>query len=173
MPSASPATDIGRLLQTWQEIHVGPMYLFHAHGTRFRNSDTHDQQSWLTGDIHRSIFGTSASILHPPRRPHTLSDDGKQFILLSPCGFLATSYVILPRLATWLDAEDCLFLKSRIIVRLFVWSDVITFLLQSSGGGMTAVDSEGMRNIGHWVRAGFRPAVSHFTVMTDVCYSSL
>lgn len=73
-----------------------------------------------------------------------------QCILLSPCGFLANSYVILPRLASWLEAEDCLFLKSRIIVRLFVWSDVITFFLQASGGGMTA-GSESMADIGHWV----------------------
>jgi hypothetical protein len=73
-----------------------------------------------------------------------------QFILLSPCGFLANSYVILPRLASWLEAEDCLFLKSRIIVRLFVWSDVITFFLQASGGGMTA-GSASMADIGHWV----------------------
>lgn len=74
-----------------------------------------------------------------------------QFILLSPCGFLANSYVILPRLATWLDAEDCLFLKSRIIVRLFVWSDVTTFLLQASGGGLTAMQDAKMSDIGHWV----------------------
>lgn len=75
-----------------------------------------------------------------------------QFILLSPCGFLANSYIILPRLATWLDAEDCLFLKSRIIVRLFVWSDAITFFLQASGGGLTAMQDAKMSNIGHWVR---------------------
>jgi hypothetical protein len=74
-----------------------------------------------------------------------------QFILLSPCGFLANSYVILPRLASWLEAEDCLFLKSRVIVRLFVWSDVITFFLQASGGGLTAAGSKNMQNIGHWV----------------------
>jgi hypothetical protein len=57
----------------------------------------------------------------------------------------------LPRLATWLDAEDCLFLKSRIIVRVFVWSDVITFWLQGSGGGMTAVQSSTISNIGYYV----------------------
>lgn len=79
-----------------------------------------------------------------------------QCILLSPCGFLANSYVILPRLASWLDAEDCLFLKSRIIVRLFVWSDVITFFLQASGGGMTA-GSESMADIGHWVSSTIFP----------------
>jgi hypothetical protein len=74
-----------------------------------------------------------------------------QFILLSPCAFLAQNYIILPRLATWLDSEDCLFLPSRIIVRLFVWSDVITFWLQGGGGGLTASQSSTMANIGYYV----------------------
>lgn len=71
--------------------------------------------------------------------------------LLSPCGFLAQNYVILPRLASHLEAEDCLFLSSRKIVRIFVWSDVATFWLQAAGGGMTASQGDSMRNIGHWV----------------------
>lgn len=75
-----------------------------------------------------------------------------QLVLLSPCAFLAQDYMILPRLATWLDAEDCLFFKSRLVVRIFVWSDVVTFLLQMAGSGMTAVQSN-IANIGHYVRA--------------------
>lgn len=71
--------------------------------------------------------------------------------LLSPCGFLAQDYMILPRLATHLDAEDCLFLSSRASVRLFVWSDFITFWLQMAGSGMTASHTTNMQNIGHWV----------------------
>jgi hypothetical protein len=46
--------------------------------------------------------------------------------------------MVLPRLATYLDAEDCLFLRSRWIVRIFVTFDVLTFLTQASGGGMAA-----------------------------------
>lgn len=61
-----------------------------------------------------------------------------QFLLLSPCAYLAFSYMVLPRLATYLDAEDCLFLRSRWIVRIFVTADVVTFLTQASGGGMAA-----------------------------------
>jgi predicted lysophospholipase L1 biosynthesis ABC-type transport system permease subunit len=48
--------------------------------------------------------------------------------------------VLLPRLATWLDAEDCLFLRARIIARLFIGSDICTFLIQAAGGGMTAME---------------------------------
>lgn len=65
--------------------------------------------------------------------------DASQFILLSPCAFIANNYIILPRLATHLGEERCLFIKSRIIVRLFVWSDIITFLFQAAGGGMASV----------------------------------
>jgi hypothetical protein len=82
---------------------------------------------------------------------HTGSRLMFQFILLSPCAFLAQNYIILPRLATWLDSEDCLFLPSRIIVRLFVWSDVITFWLQGGGGGLTAAQNSTMANIGYYV----------------------
>lgn len=74
----------------------------------------------------------------------------KQFILLSPCAFLAQIYMILPRLATWLDCEDCLYIGSRKIVRIFVWSDVITFWAQAGGGGLTA-SSGTMAIIGYWV----------------------
>lgn len=73
------------------------------------------------------------------------------FTLLSPCGFLAQDYMIIPRLASHLGAEDCLFLSSRKIVRIFVWSDGITFFLQASGGGLTASDKPGNQNLGHWV----------------------
>ncbi|KIY49756.1 RTA1 like protein, partial [Fistulina hepatica ATCC 64428] len=61
------------------------------------------------------------------------------FILLSPCAFLAQDYVILPRLAKWLSAEGFLFINPAKVVKIFVWSDCLTFFLQSSGGGLTAV----------------------------------
>lgn len=73
-----------------------------------------------------------------------------QFTLLSPCGFIATSYIVLPRLATWLDAEDYLFLRASRIVRLFVWSDVITFFLQAGGSGLTVMTGT-MGKVGAYV----------------------
>ena len=74
--------------------------------------------------------------------------------LLSPCAFIAQDYYVLPKMAEWLEgalqsgrrypgegggiAKDCLFLKPRLIGRIFLTSDVITFLLQLSGSGMAA-----------------------------------
>ncbi|WVQ64665.1 uncharacterized protein L199_002832 [Kwoniella botswanensis] len=73
------------------------------------------------------------------------------FTLLSPCAFLANDYIILPRLARWLDAEDQLFLRASRVTKTFVWSDVITFWLQAAGGGLSASQSEGMQKTGLYV----------------------
>lgn len=58
--------------------------------------------------------------------------------------------MVLPRLATYLDAEDCLFLRSRWVVRIFVTADVVTFLTQAAGGGMAATGGD-MAKIGDHV----------------------
>ncbi|KAI5890449.1 uncharacterized protein SCHCODRAFT_02345316 [Schizophyllum commune H4-8] len=71
------------------------------------------------------------------------------FTLLSPCAFLAVDYVLLRKLSESLGdevAKDCLWLKSSIIVKLFVWSDVITFFVQASGSGLEV--NEDMADIG-------------------------
>ncbi|KAE9397567.1 RTA1-domain-containing protein [Gymnopus androsaceus JB14] len=62
-------------------------------------------------------------------------------VLLSPCAFLATDYMLLSRLANSLGqdiADDCLLIPARRITKIFVWSDVITFFIQSGGGGLSA-----------------------------------
>ncbi|KAF7340885.1 hypothetical protein MSAN_02118000 [Mycena sanguinolenta] len=59
------------------------------------------------------------------------------FILLSPCLFLATDYMLLSHLARSFDEEvsdRCLLIRDSRITKIFVWSDVLTFLLQSGGG---------------------------------------
>ncbi|KAJ7144110.1 RTA1 like protein-domain-containing protein [Mycena epipterygia] len=75
------------------------------------------------------------------------------FILLSPCLFLATDYVLLARLVATFDdevADRCLLIRSSRIVKLFVWSDVTTFLLQSSGGSLTAnKNNASLANLGN------------------------
>ena len=75
-----------------------------------------------------------------------------QLTLLSPCGFLAHDYLLLPRLAAHLQADDALFIRPRLIAKIFITSDCVTFWLQATGGGMTAVQNANIGNIGHWVR---------------------
>ncbi|KAJ7069791.1 RTA1 like protein-domain-containing protein [Mycena amicta] len=74
------------------------------------------------------------------------------FILLSPCLFLATDYMILSHLVRTFDkevAERCLLVRQSRIVKIFVWSDVTTFLLQSSGGALTASKNNSNAKIGN------------------------
>ncbi|KAM0752977.1 RTA1-domain-containing protein [Meredithblackwellia eburnea MCA 4105] len=76
------------------------------------------------------------------------------FVLLSPCAFLAMDYVLLNRLALTVGtdvARKCLLIPARIIVRLFVYSDISTFLLQATGGSLTTSKNLSTINIGNIV----------------------
>ncbi|CAE6378444.1 hypothetical protein RSOLAG22IIIB_11545 [Rhizoctonia solani] len=65
------------------------------------------------------------------------------FTVLSPCAFIATVYMLLGRLALHLDADEYLLVKSRIITKLFLTSDIVTLLIQAGGGSMAASASAG------------------------------
>ncbi|ORX38218.1 RTA1 like protein-domain-containing protein [Kockovaella imperatae] len=71
--------------------------------------------------------------------------------LLSPCGFIALNYVLLPRIASHVGAQDALFIRPRWIARIYVTSDITTFWLQACGGGLTAIQNPNIANLGHWI----------------------
>ncbi|KAJ7036769.1 RTA-like protein [Mycena alexandri] len=76
----------------------------------------------------------------------------ESFILLSPCLFLATDYMLLSRLAGTFDeevADRCVLIRHSRITEIFVWSDAATFLLQSSGGGPSATRHANLANLGN------------------------
>ncbi|KAJ7254408.1 RTA1 like protein-domain-containing protein [Mycena haematopus] len=73
------------------------------------------------------------------------------FILLSPCLFLATDYTILSHLAATFDkkvTQSCFLIRHSLIVRIFVWSDVTTFILQGTGGSLTTTNDSHLVNLG-------------------------
>lgn len=74
--------------------------------------------------------------------------------ILSPCGFIAVVYMLLGRLAIHLNAEEYLLIKPRFLTRVFVTSDVVTFLVQGSGGGLIASDDPSKSKIGDKVFLG-------------------
>ncbi|KAJ7662282.1 RTA-like protein [Mycena rosella] len=72
-------------------------------------------------------------------------------ILLSPCAFLATDYMLLARLVATFNAEisqTCLLIRPSLIVRIFVASDGTTFLLQATGGGLSSQNTASSANLG-------------------------
>ncbi|KAJ7254406.1 RTA1 like protein-domain-containing protein [Mycena haematopus] len=71
-------------------------------------------------------------------------------ILLSPCLFLTTDYMLLSHLARTFDEEvanRCLLIRHSRITKIFVWSDVLTFLLQSGGGGLSTSKDASVANL--------------------------
>ncbi|CAK5273489.1 unnamed protein product [Mycena citricolor] len=73
------------------------------------------------------------------------------FILLSPCLFLAIDYMLLSRLVDTFDTDvvdRCLVINPNRLVKIFVWSDALTFFLQISGGGLTASHNTSSANLG-------------------------
>ncbi|KDN35312.1 hypothetical protein RSAG8_11698, partial [Rhizoctonia solani AG-8 WAC10335] len=63
--------------------------------------------------------------------------------VLSPCAFIATVYMLLGRLAIHLDADEYLLIKSRLITKIFVTSNIVTLMIQASGGSMAASTTNG------------------------------
>lgn len=60
------------------------------------------------------------------------------FVTLSPCGFIAAEYVLLGRMARWLDGHRHVLIPPHRITLVFVLSDVVTFLTQAAGGSISA-----------------------------------
>jgi hypothetical protein len=48
----------------------------------------------------------------------------------------ASVYAILGQLGSHLDADDCMPISTAGIAKTFIWSDVITFTIQSGGAGL-------------------------------------
>ncbi|KAI0347274.1 RTA1-domain-containing protein [Trametopsis cervina] len=59
------------------------------------------------------------------------------FITLAPCGFIAAEYMLLGRLVAWLKADKYLLIRPSRVTKVFVISDVVTFLIQALGGSIT------------------------------------
>ncbi|QRW20978.1 RTA1-like protein [Rhizoctonia solani] len=75
-------------------------------------------------------------------------------IVLSPCAFIATVYMLLGRLALHLDADEYLLVKAKIITKLFLTSDIVTLLIQAAGGSM--VTNRDLSEVGNKIRSVFR-----------------
>ncbi|KAI0823126.1 RTA1-like protein [Trametes gibbosa] len=55
------------------------------------------------------------------------------FIVLSPCAFIASEYMLLGRLARYLKSHEHLLIPPQRITIVFVVSDISTFLVQAAG----------------------------------------
>ncbi|KAJ7904703.1 RTA1-like protein [Mycena olivaceomarginata] len=59
------------------------------------------------------------------------------FVVLSPCAFIASEYVLLGRLARYLNCDKHVLVNPRRISIMFISSDITTFLVQAAGGSVS------------------------------------
>ncbi|TGO37022.1 hypothetical protein BHYA_0108g00180 [Botrytis hyacinthi] len=59
-------------------------------------------------------------------------------ILIAPAFFAASIYMVLGRIIVLTDGEKYSIIRARWLTKIFVAGDVLSFLMQSSGGGMLA-----------------------------------
>ena len=59
-------------------------------------------------------------------------------ILLAPIFFAASIYAVLGRFVLQLDGADLSIVQSSIMTKFFVFSDVLCFFIQGTGGGILA-----------------------------------
>ncbi|KAF4575036.1 RTA-like protein [Pleurotus pulmonarius] len=92
------------------------------------------------------------------------------FVVLSPCAFIAATYVLLGRLAAFIDCDEYLIVRPRRITIAFVTSDIVTFLIQAAGGGVSASSRDLHTNeIGsHIFLAGLAAQLVSFIVFTII-----
>ncbi|EJD40359.1 RTA1-domain-containing protein [Auricularia subglabra TFB-10046 SS5] len=82
------------------------------------------------------------------KHPHSKSIYIVEYLLivLSPCAFIAGTYVVLGRLARYLRADKYLLIRPTRVTLVFVLSDVATFLIQALGGSI-AVSSNKLSTV--------------------------
>ncbi|KAK8866017.1 hypothetical protein IAR55_001168 [Kwoniella newhampshirensis] len=90
------------------------------------------------------------------------------FVVLSPCAFLAGDYILLGRLVQFLEGTRYLRpLKPTWISTTFIVSDVITFLIQAAGGGLSISKNYKTAEMGgHIFLAGIAAQMASFILFT-------
>ncbi|KAL0574678.1 hypothetical protein V5O48_007294 [Marasmius crinis-equi] len=91
------------------------------------------------------------------------------FVVLSPCAFIAATYVLLGRLARYLNCDRHLLVSPRRITLIFVASDIITFLIQAAGGSITTSNDFNLVKIGSRIfLAGLALQLASFAVFSVI-----
>ncbi|KAJ9122449.1 hypothetical protein QFC22_001874 [Naganishia vaughanmartiniae] len=92
------------------------------------------------------------------------------FVVLSPCAFLAADYILLGRITNHLNGHRHLKpINPNKIMRIFVGSDICTFLVQAAGGGLSTAQDSKLRDVGSKVfLAGIALQLASFAFFTVV-----
>ncbi|TBU64716.1 RTA1-domain-containing protein [Dichomitus squalens] len=73
------------------------------------------------------------------------------FIVLSPCAFIAAEYMLLGRLARYIQSNKHLLIPPQKITVVFVASDISTFLVQAAGAGLSISKNQSLSKTGEHI----------------------
>lgn len=76
------------------------------------------------------------------------------FLLVAPALFAASIYMELARIVLMVEADHALFIRRKWLTTIFVCGDVLSFLMQSSGGGLMASGNSDSVNKGESIIMG-------------------
>ncbi|KAI0651489.1 RTA-like protein [Trametes meyenii] len=89
------------------------------------------------------------------------------FIVLSPCAFIASEYMLLGRLARYLKSHRHLLIPPQRITVVFVVSDITTFLIQAAGALLSISQNAKLHTTGeHIFLAGLILQLVSFALFT-------
>lgn len=74
------------------------------------------------------------------------------FTLLPPVLFAATIYMILGRIIRAARGEECSLIRVSRLTKIFVWGDVVSFLVQGNGASLMSISS--LASMGQWIVIG-------------------
>jgi len=66
-------------------------------------------------------------------------------LLVAPALFAASIYMELARIVLLVEGDHALFIRRRWLTRIFVTGDVLSFLVQASGGGLLSVGGDSVK----------------------------
>ncbi|KAJ5746455.1 RTA-like protein [Penicillium odoratum] len=90
-------------------------------------------------------FNTTSTILYAMQ---------SLFILLAPILYAASIYMVLGRIITFLHGEHLSYVPVHLMTKVFVGGDILSFILQGAGGGITTNGSTKTVMVGQWVIVG-------------------
>ncbi|CAZ86570.1 unnamed protein product [Tuber melanosporum] len=85
-------------------------------------------------------------------------------LLVAPALYAASIYMILGRLITSIEAERHSLIRTTWLTKIFVAGDVLSFLMQSTGGGMMAKGDDSVKMGEHIVLGGLFVQILFFSL---------
>ncbi|OQD95415.1 hypothetical protein PENSOL_c020G09941 [Penicillium solitum] len=106
---------------------------------------------FIAGGLFQIIGYIARAAAHYNQTSTVLYAIQQLLILLAPILYAASIYMVLGRIITFLQGEHLSYVPVRLMTKIFVGGDILSFILQGAGGGVMSSGSEKSLIIGQWV----------------------